>query len=167
MLQFQFFNNIVDKSIVFSQTNGRFGNAYDLGLSATPGSYTVDNPPALSPYFSDPNFGSISVGDWGVQQFVSTTACGALGFAYANLDPSAIGFPPSMVNSPGNIEIDCYYLHVNNVIEKKCFYVYGNGSVSQTGTLIPEWVNENITDHYDHTNVFPILYSLGQAQCQN
>jgi prepilin-type N-terminal cleavage/methylation domain-containing protein len=137
--------NLMSRSIEFSSTKGYFGNAYDLGLSATPGSGSVDDPTALSPYFSN---GTFNIGD---QSYPPPVPCGKNGTVNGHLDPAALGLDPAVV---GYFTFECDYWNFNNVVQKQCFYVYGPVQFvsSDPSNIISGWINGNTTTASDGNN---------------
>lgn len=162
-------DNIIQRSIEFSQKHGRFGNAYDLGLSTTPGSTVIDNPAALSTYFGGSaltsNFGRPRIGDAS-----SNSACwGARGSFMGVLDPQLLGFSPSIVDVADNVGFECDFWHYENTIYRVCLYVYGTTEDSQTDNLIPGWINMNTTSDWDCANIVTFVYGVDSyinAECQ-
>jgi len=172
--------NIMNQSIQFSAVNGRFGNAYDLGLAATDSSgngalsnvdYSVAE--TLNPYFaigqSLYNSGwQIEVGDY--SNFGSGAPCGAWGYITGQLNPTLLGFSPSIVDNATDLTFVCDYWNYEGVIYTNCLYAYGTAAVSQTGDLIPGWINQNTTSGWDQNGwqiqVGPVAGNYNHAQCQ-
>jgi prepilin-type N-terminal cleavage/methylation domain-containing protein len=155
------FNNLIDKSIEYASTHGRYGNPYDLGLATIyqqSGGGTDPNMisivkqsvvASMSPYIKSTwnmDFGEFHYG-------YNPAPCGVEGALVAFLDPVALGFSSSVVDSPQNIRVACHYWFYNGVNYKQCFYGYGNASTSQTANIVPGWINFNTTSGWDANNL--------------
>lgn len=161
--------SIADKSIKFSQTHGRFANAYDLGLAATDTTdyyQYADNPKALSPYLHSTS--GLYFGDY--SNFTSppqSSPCGAVLLIQGDFDLAALGFPQATVQN-GAAYYGCYIFNKNGVLTKFCAYSLrtGAGSTYQVSpALIPGWnnfaINNSGTLNPDFTNS-----GVYQATCQ-
>ena len=144
---------LIQKAIIFNSTNGHFPNAYELGLSSTPGSIYVDSPQLLSPYLG----GQALTGTF--QMYITGDSCGAHGDISAPFDPQLLGLStnvatidPANGTTTTNTLVGCFYWNENGVINTQCSYWYGTSTVSQTGTLIPGWYNANATANWDLSN---------------
>jgi len=126
-------NQIMDKSIAFAEANGHYGNAYDIGLSSTPGSSNIST---SGPY----TYGaSMAISDSGIP-----SSCGAQGTFTGVWSSSAVGF-----NSTESTDLGatwtCTMYNVSGVIYKDCSYgigVYGTGA-TYVGDMVPGWRNAN------------------------
>lgn len=143
-------DSIIDKTVTFSQTTGRFAKAYDLGLSTTVGSAHADTPSAIHPYFT-----SMTVTDNGT--------CGRSGYLNAYLNRDLMGFSSTIVG-PGvnHIGIECEFWHYQKVIYRACFYYYGTQSLSQTDPILPSssWLNVNTGTNWDYANRDTYAFNL-------
>mgnify|MGYP002145763204 FL=1 len=122
----------MDQSIEFASINGRYGNAYEIGASSTPGSSTVS---ASLPYVMN---GTVTISD-------TEGSCGKAGFIGGNWDPALVGFSNSEANSYGT-QFECWFYHVNKVNYKYCNYNLGPyGGNRMPGDWVSGWVNVNNT----------------------
>lgn len=162
--------NLMNVSIQSSQQYGWFGNASSLGYApSTPCAYPptpanctgatwlIDSSVAeqLSPYFggltetetNNQGTSYMLVGDF------SNSGWGQYGSVLAALNPQLLGFPLSEVDlGLFDLYLECDYWHYEGSIDKLCYYGYGTATVSQTGDLVPGWVNVNTTNAWDNNN---------------
>ena len=154
-------DSLIEQSIAFSQTHGRFGNAYDLGLAASPNNgpngYAANAWEFVDPavankmnkLFDSPTIDGtypwldLTIGEPANPQ-LGQQACGRIGVVTAGLDPVLLGFPAPDANTNGNlIRFACYFWHYQGTIYKGCDYfngMQGGGNTPDNKlTLIPEW----------------------------
>ena len=129
-------DSLMTKTIEYSQAHGHFGNAYELGLSATSGS-TIDDAilQNLNPhFFVFPSFPS-AVGDTS-----SPTSCGATGIVTITVDPATLGIKPTDADL---ILINCFIWHSNEAINNFCSYMAVNTVAGDmlTDDIIPGMTN--------------------------
>ncbi len=173
-------NDLVQRSIEYASINGRFGDAYDLGLSdgiGIGGTHSVDNPSVLSPYFANPMPGnSFIIADTGVG------SCGETGVVWGYFNAAAFGLPPSadqfLIDLYGNTSwglFQCDFWHYEGVINKDCWYSYYDpndptGTNYGTENLIPGWHNACIDSICNDLNPeiasFIDTSTYYQATCQ-
>lgn len=160
-------DKLMTQSIMFSQTHNRFGNAYDLGLSTTPGALLVDDPSSISKYF-----GGTAVDFWPNGVLITDNGhfappeCGAVGFLQTNIDPVLVGIDSSIIDIAGDFGIYCYFWHKSGIINKACQHVYGTNDISQVDILIPGFINSNTTFSWDYNNWHLIEDQINNATCQ-
>jgi len=169
---------LAQRSIEFAATKGRFGNAYDLGLTTTAGSFfasdsIVSN--TMGAYFLPAaSGGGLSVLDWG--SWGGGTPCGSQGAVYAVFDAQKLGFATSVaVNNNGHafgdgvtggVILACDFWY-SKVVYTACWYSYGTSSVSGTDSLLPGWFNWNLTSGYDGQGYLNPVYSTQSSRtCQ-
>jgi prepilin-type N-terminal cleavage/methylation domain-containing protein len=137
----------MDKALLYASLpkNNGFPNAYQLGLSASVNSTTVDTPSVIYPAFT-------------VFQFNGDT-CGASGYIWATAPSTAFGFP---ANSPYTlVTLSCNYWHYGTTgagsIEKVCQYQISDNSYSiyDNTPYINGWINNN----YYATEGLPGFYN--------
>ncbi len=152
-------DGLVDRSIEFAQTNGRFGDAYDLGLAASAGSAHADSPSLLNQYLT-----AVSITDSGGDD------CGRRGYLNAYIDRDLVGFSSDIVGpQPNHLGLECTFWHYEGVVYKECYYYYGTQSTSQTDSIVPGWFNVNTGTNWDFSNRNTYVYNLNSyinATCQ-
>lgn len=127
------------QSILFSQTHGYFADAYDLGLSSTPGSTRVDNPSEFLPaaYFAAPDTG-IALGDNS-----SPAPCGQKGQVMVIVDAHALGIPQANATGDGLVAFAHIPYNTGGVINYlDYYYVYLASNDSYVGDdYVTGWLN--------------------------
>ena len=117
-------------------------------------------------YIADMSYTIANLGDPGSSGYGS---CGAIGYVGGPLDPVAIGLSSSIVDAPGqDFFFECFFWNSGQDVKRQCFYAYGTSSQSQTGNLIPGWINENTGPNWDCSNVRNFVSStvIPEAVCQ-
>lgn len=157
-------NTLIDRSIVYSATHGRFGSAYDLGLGTASFNQPFYGPVDSShetqifgPYYASGYFNGTVLGE-----NYSAQACGAGGIFYFHINPQSVGLPSNVATQ---FTAYCVYWHTaTNEFKRSCGYSYGTG-VSLTDDLLAGtgWVNINNTSGWDYSN-FPS--DNGESVCQ-
>ena len=125
---------IAAKAILFQQTNGRFGNAYDLGYTSTVGSWDVSASvaPNIMPNYATGGLFQIVEGS---SEAGLTANCGAIGGLNTQINAAAVGFPSNYT-----VWMDCDYWNYNNVIRTYCSYFVQDGAGNySTNNYIPGW----------------------------
>jgi type IV pilus assembly protein PilE len=121
--------SIMNQSITFSSTNGRFAEPSDLGLgTGSFGAHSANDTLSASllgslyyPY--NGTYGGLSFGDW--------TGCGQLGFVQLYLDSTELG-----ISSFGQgFRLVCDYWHYQGVIYKNCYYSYSQTNGVNSGDV--------------------------------
>lgn len=169
-------NNIIEKSVLFSQTHGRFGNPTDLGFANAPGTGWDYVDPAYIPSLGAGLFpvtgSNLSFGDLGNQFSTAPSNCGAFGIAQDVIDPSIAGLPSSVADMTSSYWM-CYYSNYNKTIYKLCTYALGAGGTYLTGDYIPGWYNACVTSGCaaggtENPEIISILASpeFANSQCQ-
>jgi len=158
--------SLVEKSIVYAQTNGTFATGYGLGLSTTPGNNDVDNPSGLLPasYFpvTNPN-DLITLADTS-----SPSPCGATGDVVVAIDASAVGIP-NAIPGQGMILLNAVMYHMNNAIGTVMYYFIplGNGTFSG-GDYVTGMTNVFLSDGVTNNPSLQsqLAYIYANATCQ-
>ena len=151
-------DDLIKESILFAKANREFPNAYQLGLSSKPNSIFVDDPTKISKYLGGKpltNGNSLNMSD-----VSGSNPCRAEGKLWTNIDVSLLGFPSDFANNSGDYTtnsggngIECHYWYYNDEFYSQCFYALGTAEHSQTGDLIPGWINANETQYWDFHNM--------------
>jgi len=135
--------NLINKSIMFSNINGRFANAYDLGYeAASPGNnYAswVDSPAAFGLAFggnAPSNFPNGIILGEGIYYYFANQTCGQYGSLAASLNPVYLELPAS--TTPW---VQCFYWHnSNSIITTACYYAT-DATSPMAGNIVPGWTN--------------------------
>ena len=159
--------NLSQSAIEYSQDNGVFPNAYQLGLSSTTDSRLVDDPSEFLPasYFEGPNT-DIGIGD----DSANSTPCGAIGSVGIQVNPYALGIAEPAVHGSGASFMVFYsqIYNVKGVISKNNFYytyLYNEPSASKYVTGWPNYFIDD-TGTQNQTNVDAMAYISANAECQ-
>lgn len=120
---------VLKKASVYWATKLKFpSNAYELGLSATPNSFYVDNPSDVNKYLS-----SLRVLK---QTNPNTDACNGIISVYGVFDITALGM--NDVATSGTFI--CYYYNKSGVLSKNCSYNFASSpGVYRVVNYIPNW----------------------------
>lgn len=157
-------NNLINESVTFAQTNGRFANPYDLGLAAGQyytGDYAgyADQGPtnAMSPYTNQNS--RLYMGDTS-----NPTPCGQTGLLIQGFDPNALGF---QANTVTQFYFHCYYWHTGSGIQQACAYILQQPSGYSTANIVPNWINACGDSNCDASSALTAATaSMSSATCQ-
>ncbi len=167
--------SLMQRSIEFSQANGRFPTAYELGLNSVPDIISdSEHAAGISPYFRNDGSPAVTDGQNTGQAVLDAGNCGKYGTIFGSFNTQALGFDEDVVN---RAFFSCDMWHYDGAIYKQCFYGYGltndwgavYSGVSQTDELIPGWINYNATNSFDFDNYNTYeadLHSFINATCQ-
>lgn len=142
---------LVDQSILFAATNGRFGNCHDIGVNTGPdtsGGLSCDASQQDSQNLSKvgssfllvPNGSTFTIGE------VSSPPCGKKGKFQFYQQAATTELLPAGVGD--SISLFCYYWNYQNTIKKECSYQYYLNGNPGTDNLAPGtgWVNTDGTN---------------------
>ncbi len=140
------------QSVRFSQTNGYFPNAYELGLSTTPGEDTVADPSA---FFSSDLMQGV---DAGIQfaDYSNPDPCGKVGLVGVTVDAYALGIPEATAPGQSIVAFVHHIYHVDDVINTLNYYYIVIGASTYIGGVdyVPGWMNMILADN---TTTNPLL----------
>ena len=124
-------DSLMNKSMVYANTNAAVPTAAQLGLSPTSNSYVVDNPSTLNKYITSMNILSSVNVDNGM-------SCLAIQTISGNLDVAALGFPSSTATTGS---FNCYLFNGpgNSYVKSCAVYFQDGGSNYVLGLWIPNW----------------------------
>lgn len=169
MQSYAVLQSLMDKAIVHGGQTGKFGNAYDLGLTSF-SSFGLETVVPVANYGVMPNI--ITNGTSNFQIF-DGSGCGKNGTITVWLDPQKLGFPPANLSTYNNaiFILSCYYWNNSGTISKYCGYDYTRigSSVSVPGDMVPGLNNFNIGTAHDQTNLNTNVFNADSyinASCQ-
>lgn len=149
---------LVERAKTYAMENAHFPDAQDLGLSYAERVYGrpsyVDDATTLSPYFggiaiTNPHRVPLNMEDLSYMVNSQFPVCGARGFIGGSLDVELLGFPKSFADNTVDNGFECFLWNYDHKIYSQCFYGFGTALKSQIGDIIPGWINENNTEHWD------------------
>ena len=176
-------DGIVEKSILFSSVNGRFGNSADLGFveriySAQCGGCLdqmddSSGTQVFGKYWPKPNvlYQGVATLRLGDASNGNTNPCGAYGTMTFLVDPVGIGLPPA-AETKAVIIVYIEFMNINGAIRKLTSYLvspdYFGGDVN-TDDLIPGAYNRGTSGSapYGNDAYYALLWpTLSQTSCQ-
>lgn len=160
-------DNIVDQSIVYSQVNGHFPNAYDLGLSSTPGYDLVDNPAQFLPASYVPGGGYIFGFYDNSASAGFTTPCGSSLVLQLSVDPYALGMQGVTAPGLGLLSFLVYIYNINGILTYVKYYYFTDGAVMLSSDFVSGWTNYMLTDNIPNQDLTDRINLLESTQtCQ-
>lgn len=151
-----------EQSILFSQSHGYFPNAYDLGLSATPGSATVDNPSAFLP----PSLmqGAVEID---LTDNDSLNPCGKSAAISVMVDLFALGFPQATAIGQGTAIFTQIPYNIGGVINYINYIYLSAGLSTFGGDYVSGWPTYMLADGVTPDPVLMDKFNvMNNATCQ-